>query len=157
MITEEGIEAAARLSARYVTDRFLPDKAIDLMDEAAARVRLEGVKTSTSLQDIRIEMNRLAEEMEEAIQRMDLKEASSLRKEKEELQEEYEKQQKKAKKSLKRKKTEVAENEVAEVVAQWTKIPVKKLAEEESAKLRKLESVLHKRVIGQEEAVVSVF
>ncbi len=156
VITEEGIEAAARLSARYVTDRFLPDKAIDLMDEAAARVRLEGVKTSTSLQDIRIEMNRLAEEMEEAIQRMDLKEASSLRKEKEELQEEYEKQQKKAKKSLKRKKTEVAENEVAEVVAQWTKIPVKKLAEEESAKLRKLESVLHKRVIGQEEAVVSV-
>ncbi len=155
-ITDEGIEAAARLSARYVSDRFLPDKAIDLMDEAAARVRLEGVKASTDLQDIRIEMNRMAEEMEEAIQRMDLKAASALRKEKEELQKEYEKQQKKAKKSIKRKKAEVGENAIAEVVAQWTKIPVKKLAEEESAKLRKLESVLHKRVVGQEEAVTSV-
>ena len=126
------------------------------MDEAAARVRLEGVKTATSLQDIRIEMNRITEEMEDAIRQMDLKMASGLRKEKEELQEEYDRQQKKAKKSMKRKKAEVGENEIAEVVAQWTKIPVKKLAEEESARLRKLEAVLHKRVIGQEEAVTSV-
>ncbi len=156
VITDEGLQAAARLSARYVSDRFLPDKAIDLMDEAAARVRLEGVKTATSLQDIRIEMNRITEEMEDAIRQMDLKMASGLRKEKEELQEEYDRQQKKAKKSMKRKKAEVGENEIAEVVAQWTKIPVKKLAEEESARLRKLEAVLHKRVIGQEEAVTSV-
>ena len=117
VITDEGLQAAARLSARYVSDRFLPDKAIDLMDEAAARVRLEGVKTATSLQDIRIEMNRITEEMEDAIRQMDLKMASGLRKEKEELQEEYDRQQKKAK---------------------------------------KLEAVLHKRVIGQEEAVTSV-
>lgn len=156
VITDEGLQAAARLSARYVSDRFLPDKAIDLMDEAAARVRLEGVKTATSLQDIRIEMNRITEEMEDAIRQMDLKMASGLRKEKEELQEEYDRQQKKAKKSMKRKKAEVGENEIAEVVAQWTKIPVKKLAEEESARLRKLEAVLHKRVIGQEEAATSV-
>ena len=86
VITDEGLQAAARLSARYVSDRFLPDKAIDLMDEAAARVRLEGVKTATSLQDIRIEMNRITEEMEDAIRQMDLKMASGLRKEKEELQ-----------------------------------------------------------------------
>ncbi len=156
VITDEGLEAAAKLSARYVSDRFLPDKAIDLMDEAAAKVRLEGVKTSTSLQDIQIEINRVTEEMEEAIQKMEIEEASNLKKEKEILQTEYEKMQKKIKKSMKRKKNEVGENEIAEVVAQWTKIPVKKLAEEETIKLRKLESVLHKRVIGQEEAVSAV-
>ncbi len=155
-ITDEGLEAAAKLSDRYISDRFLPDKAIDLMDEAAAKVRLEGVKTSTNLQDIQMEIHRIAEEMEEAIQKMQIKEASQLRKEKEALQAEYDKLQKKAKKSLKRKKAEVGENEIAEVVSQWTKIPVKKLAEEESVKLRKLESVLHKRVIGQEEAVLAV-
>ena len=82
VITDEGLEAAARLSDRYVTDRFLPDKAIDLMDEAAAKVRLEGVKTSTNLQDIRIEINRVTEEMEDAIQKMELQQASELRREK---------------------------------------------------------------------------
>ena len=108
------------------------------------------------MQDIRIEINRVTDEMEEAIQRMEIKAASELRKEKEALQADYEKLQKKAKKALKRKKAEVGENEIAEVVAQWTKIPVKRLAEEETVKLRKLESVLHKRVIGQEEAVTAV-
>lgn len=155
-ITDEGLEAAAKLSERYISDRFLPDKAIDLMDEAAARVRIEGVKSSVELQDISIEINRVSQEMEDAIQNMELDLASKLRKEKEELQQDYDKLQKKAKKSLKQKRTEVGENEIAEVVAQWTKIPVKKLAEEETAKLRKLESVLHKRVIGQEDAVSAV-
>ena len=156
VITDEGVEAAAKLSERYISDRFLPDKAIDLMDEAAARVRIEGVKSSVELQDISIEINRVSQEMEDAIQNMDLDLASKLRQEKEELQQDYDKLQKKAKKSLKQKRTEVGENEIAEVVAQWTKIPVKKLAEEETAKLRKLESVLHKRVIGQEDAVSAV-
>lgn len=156
VITDEGLEAAAKLSERYISDRFLPDKAIDLMDEAAARVRIEGVKSSVELQDISIEINRVSQEMEDAIQNMELDLASKLRKEKEELQQDYDKLQKKAKKSLKQKRTEVGENEIAEVVAQWTKIPVKKLAEEETAKLRKLESVLHKRVIGQEDAVSAV-
>lgn len=156
VITDESIEAAARLSERYISDRFLPDKAIDLMDEAAARVRLEGVKSSTQMQDLVAEINRVTEELEDAIRDMDLELASKLRKEKEELQKESQKLQKKVKKSLKQKKAEVGENEVAEVIAQWTKIPVKKLAEEESVKLRKLESVLHKRVIGQEEAVSAV-
>lgn len=155
-ISDQGIEAAARLSERYVSDRFLPDKAIDLMDEAAARVRLVGVKSYGQLQDMAAELNSLTEEMEEAIQSMELERASELRQKKEELQQEYEKLQKKAKKSLKLKKAQVGENEIAEVVAQWTKIPVKKLAEEETARLRKLESVLHKRVIGQEEAVSAV-
>lgn len=156
VITDEGVEAAAKLSERYISDRFLPDKAIDLMDEAAARVRIEGVKSSVELQDISIEIKRVSQEMEDAIQNMDLDLASKLRQEKEELQQDYDKLQKKAQKSLKQKRTEVGENEIAEVVAQWTKIPVKKLAEEETAKLRKLESVLHKRVIGQEDAVSAV-
>ncbi len=156
VITDGGLEAAAKLSERYISDRFLPDKAIDLMDEASARVRIEGVKSSVELQDISIEINRVSQEMEEAIQNMDLELASKLRQEKEELQQDYNKLQKKAKKSLKQKRTEVGENEIAEVVAQWTKIPVKKLAEEETARLRKLESVLHKRVIGQEDAVSAV-
>ncbi|MEY8390400.1 ATP-dependent Clp protease ATP-binding subunit [Lachnospiraceae bacterium] len=155
-ITDEGVEAAARLSERYVSDRFLPDKAIDLMDEAAARVRLEGVKSYAQLQEMMIEINSVTEELEEAIQNMELEFASELRQRKEELQSEYEKLQKKAKKSFKQKKTEVGESEIAEVVSQWTKIPVKKLAEEETARLRKLENVLHKRVIGQEEAVSAV-
>ncbi len=156
VITDQGLEAAARLSDRYISDRFLPDKAIDLMDEAAAKVRLEGVKTAASLQEIQAEINRVADEMEEAIRKMKLETASELRREKESLQEEYEKTQKKLKKSMKNKKAEVGENEIAEVIAQWTKIPVKKLAEKESARLRKLESTLHKRVIGQEEAVSAV-
>ena len=155
-ILDQGIEAAARLSERYVSDRFLPDKAIDLMDEAAARVRLEGVKSSAQLQDLLIEVNQVSEKLEEAIQAMDLELASKLRIEKETLQQEYQKLQKQVKKSFKQKKAEVGENEIAEVVAQWTKIPVKKLAEEETYRLRKLESVLHKRVIGQEEAVSAV-
>ncbi len=156
VITDESLEAAARLSQRYISDRFLPDKAIDLMDEAAARVRLQGVKSSTQLQDLAAEINRVGEELEDAIREMDLELASRLRKEKEELQEESAKLQKKVRKALKQKKAEVGENEIAEVIAQWTKIPVKQLAEEETVKLRKLESVLHKRVIGQEEAVSAV-
>ncbi len=156
VITDESLEAAARLSERYISDRFLPDKAIDLMDEAAARVRLQGVKSSERMQEIAAEINRITEEQEEAIRNLDLDLASELRREKEELQSESQKLQKKTRKSLKQKKAQVGENEIAEVIAQWTKIPVKKLAEEEGAKLRRLESVLHKRVIGQEEAVSAV-
>ncbi len=156
VITDQAVEAAARLSERYISDRFLPDKAIDLMDEAAARMRLQGVKSSEQLQGITMELNRVGEELEHAIQNMDLELASNLRQEQEGLEQEYDKLQKKAKKSLKLKKAEVGENEIAEVVAQWTKIPVKKLAEEETVKLRKLENILHKRVIGQEDAVSAV-
>ena len=155
-ITDEGIEAAVKLSERYISDRFLPDKAIDLMDEAAARVRLQGVKTVVPLQEMQIQIRELEEELEEAVQQMELDKASELKTKREELQEQYKKLQEKAGKDSRRKKPQVGENEIAEVVSQWTKIPVKKLAEEETARLRKLESVLHKRVIGQEEAVSAV-
>ena len=155
-ITDEGIEAAVKLSERYISDRFLPDKAIDLMDEAAARVRLEGIKTAAPMQALQLQIRELEEELEQAVQQMQLEEASRLKAEKEELREKYEKLQAKAGKDSRRKKPQVGENEIAEVVSQWTKIPVKKLAEEETAKLRKLETVLHKRVVGQEEAVSAV-
>ena len=155
-ITDEGLKAAVKLSERYISDRFLPDKAIDLMDEAAAKVRLEGVKTAAPLQELQMQIRKLEEELEQAVQQMDLAEASRLKSEKEEHEEQYEKLRQKAGKDSRRKKPQVGENEIAEVVAQWTKIPVKKLAEEETAKLRKLESVLHKRVVGQEEAVNAV-
>lgn len=155
-ITDEGLQAAVKLSERYISDRFLPDKAIDLMDEAAAKVRLEGVKAAAPLQELQMQIRELEEELEQAVQQMDLAEASRLKTEKEACEEQYEKLREKARKDSRRKKPQVGENEIAEVVSQWTKIPVKKLAEEETAKLRKLESVLHKRVVGQEEAVNAV-
>ena len=155
-ITDEGIEAAVKLSERYISDRFLPDKAIDLMDEAAAKVRLERVKTVEPLQKLQLQIRELEEELEEAVQKMELEKAAELKRRREELQEEYTKLQEKASKDSRRRKPQVGENEIAEVVSQWTKIPVKKLAEAETAKLRKLETVLHKRVIGQEEAVSAV-
>lgn len=155
-ITDEGIEAAVKLSERYISDRFLPDKAIDLMDEAAAKVRLERVKTVEPLQELQLQIRELEEELEEAVQKMELEKAANLKKEREELQTEYDKLQEKARKDGRRRKPQVGENEIAEVVSQWTKIPVKKLAEAETVKLRKLESVLHKRVVGQEEAVSAV-
>lgn len=155
-ITDEGLQAAVKLSERYISDRFLPDKAIDLMDEAAAKVRLEGVKAAAPLQELQMQIRKLEEELEQAVQQMDLAEASRLKSEKEECEEQYEKLRQKAGKDSRRKKPQVGENEIAEVVSQWTKIPVKKLAEEETAKLKKLESILHKRVVGQEEAVNAV-
>ena len=155
-ITDEGLQAAVKLSERYISDRFLPDKAIDLMDEAAAKMRLEGVKAAAPLQELQMQIRELEEELEQAVQQMDLAEASRLKTEKEACEEQYEKLREKAGKDFRRKKPQVGENEIAEVVSQWTKIPVKKLAEEETTKLRKLESVLHKRVVGQEEAVNAV-
>ena len=155
-ITDEGIEAAVKLSERYISDRFLPDKAIDLMDEAAAKVRLERVKTVEPLQKLQLQIRELEEELEEAVQKMELEKAAELKRRREELQEEYTKLQEKARKDSRRRKPQVGENEIAEVVSQWTNIPVKKLAEAETAKLRKLEIVLHKRVVGQEEAVSAV-
>lgn len=155
-ITDEGLQAAVKLSERYISDRFLPDKAIDLMDEAAAKVRLEGVKAAAPLQELQMQIREMEEELEQAVQQMDLDEASRLKSEKEECEEQYDKLRQKAGKDSRRKKPQVGENEIAEVVSQWTKIPVKKLAEEETAKLKKLESVLHKRVVGQEEAVNAV-
>ena len=155
-ITDEGLEAAVHLSARYVNDRFLPDKAIDLMDEAAAKTRLGVLKGSDELNRLKQEMHQTELLLEDALREGDIEKARMLKNTKEELASEWEKQNKKNQRANKRKVPVVGENEIADVVAGWTKIPVSRLTESEAARLQKLEETLHKRVIGQEEAVSAV-
>lgn len=155
-ITDEGLEAAVHLSARYVNDRFLPDKAIDLMDEAAAKTRLGVLKGSDELNWLKQEMHQTELLLEDALREGDIEKARMLKNTKEELASEWEKQNKKNQRANKRKVPVVGENEIADVVAGWTKIPVSRLTESEAARLQKLEETLHKRVIGQEEAVSAV-
>ena len=155
-ITDEGIEASVHLSARYVNDRILPDKAIDLMDEAAAKTRLGVLKGSDELNRLKQEMHQTELLLEDALREGDIEKARMLKNTKEELASEWEKQNKKNQRANKRKVPVVGENEIADVVAGWTKIPVSRLTESEAARLQKLEETLHKRVIGQEEAVSAV-
>ncbi len=155
-ITDEGVYAAASLSARYINDRFLPDKAIDLMDEASSRVRIGGFKMPKSLVESEQRIRELGEELEDALKEQRFSDASAAKREREMLRQKYEKALVRYHHQLEKKKPEVGENEIAEIVAGWTKIPVKKLTESEAAKLSRLEKVLHKRVIGQEEAVSAV-
>ena len=155
-ITDEGVEAAVRLSARYVNDRFLPDKAIDLMDEAAAKSRLGVMRDPQEAFDKKQEIHQAELDLENALRDGDLERARALKAIKEDLELDWEKLNKKNHRADKRKKPVIGENEIAEVVAGWTKIPVSKLTENEAARLQKLEETLHKRVIGQEEAVSAV-
>ena len=155
-ITDEGLEAAVHLSARYVNDRFLPDKAIDLMDEAAAKTRLGVLKGSDELNRLKQEMHQTELLLEDALREGDIEKARMLKNTKEELASEWEKQNKKNQRANKRKVPVVGENEIADVVAGWTKIPVSRLTESEAARLQKLVETLNKRVIGQEEAVSAV-
>ena len=155
-ITDEGVAAAVRLSARYVNDRFLPDKAIDLMDEAAAKSRLGVMRDPQEAIDKKQEIHQAELDLENALRDGDLERARALKAIKEDLELDWEKLNKKNHRADKRKKPVIGENEIAEVVAGWTKIPVSKLTENEAARLQKLEETLHKRVIGQEEAVSAV-
>jgi ATP-dependent Clp protease ATP-binding subunit ClpC len=155
-ITDEGVEAAVRLSARYINDRFLPDKAIDLMDEAAARTKLGMVRPTDQIHDMRRKIAEEEEVLENALADGDMDAARASREKKGELEKEYEKLKKKNQRAAKKRQPEVGENEIAEVVAGWTKIPVSRLTESEAARLQKLEETIHKRVIGQEEAVGAV-
>ena len=155
-ITDEGIRAAVQMSERYINDRNLPDKAIDLMDEAATRVRLGSFKTPKQMKETEQRIRELDIILEEAVRGLRLGDAKAAREEKEELLKRHAKQIKKYHKDAEKKEPLVNENEIAEVVSSWTKIPVKKLTADESAKLAKLEKTLHKRVIGQEEAVSAV-
>ena len=155
-ITDEGVEAAVRLSARYVNDRFLPDKAIDLMDEAAAKSRLGVMRDPQEAIDKKQEIHQAELDLENALRDGDLERARALKAIKEDLELDWEKLNKKNHRADKRKKPVIGENEIAEVVAGWTKIPVSKLTENEAVRLQKLEETLHKRVIGQEEAVSAV-
>lgn len=155
-ITDEAVEAAVRLSARYINDRFLPDKAIDLMDEAAAKVRLGVGSHPEEVVALRRKIEEKESELLEALKNGDIETARVCKEEKETIEADLEKLYAKAKRELRRKNLAVGEDEIADIVSGWTKIPVKKLAEGEAARLRKLEATLHKRVIGQEDAVTAV-
>ncbi len=155
-ITDGALEAAVKLSSRYINDRYLPDKAIDLMDEAASKVRLSTFTSSPSIKELEIEIKRLEDEKEKAIKTEAYERAGEIKKLQEEKTEELEKQKLVDEKQKLDKQLVVSENEISEIVASWTKIPVKKLAEEETERLQNLETILHQRVVGQEEAVGAV-
>ena len=155
-ITDRGLAAAAKLSARYINDRFLPDKAIDLIDEAAAKVRLAGFPVPEKLVILEQQMHELEEELEEALIAQQFTQASEIKAERDQCKKEYDKLLKRCQKNNEKRRLTVGENEIADVVSGWTKIPVKKLTEGEAERLQKLEKILHKRVVGQEEAVSAV-
>ncbi len=155
-IEEEALEAAVKLASRYVNDRFLPDKAIDVLDEACSKVSLRGFKIPENVVEIERAAVELANELEEAIRSGNLAEASLIRKDQEMTEKKLEKLCRRLDKKNSSRRVAVTEEDIAEVVSQWTKIPVQKLAESESARLNNLEKVLHQRVIGQEEAVAAV-
>lgn len=155
-ISDEALKAAVELSTRYINDRNLPDKAIDLMDEAASKARIGGFRTSPLIKELDLELRNVKLEKEEAIKQEQYKEAAEYKKKQLEIEEKLEKARKRLDKNAKVSRPVVSEQDIASVVSDWTKIPVQKLEEKESAKLLKLEQTLHKRVIGQEEAVSSL-
>lgn len=154
-ITDDAIDAAVKLSDRYISDRYLPDKAIDLMDEASSRVRLKAFVAPPDLKAIEDRLNKIHMEKEAAIAAQEYERAARLRDDEQKIREELESKQKEWKQGGNDRIT-VTSEDIAQVVASWTGIPVKRLAEEESERLLKLEEVLHKRVVGQNEAVEAV-
>ena len=155
-ITEEAIVAAVQLSERYINDRNLPDKAIDLIDEAASAVRLKNMHVPENLKEMLDEIRQMDGQMEALVKEQQLEQAAAVRKQQDLLIKKYEKAREKNRRKQSENQFIVGENEIAEVVASWTKIPVKKLTEKESERLLKLEATLHKRVIGQNDAVSAV-
>mgnify|MGYP002563660050 CR=1 FL=1 len=155
-ISDAAIEAAVKLSARYISDRFLPDKAIDLIDEAASRVRLTASAAPAELKELEEKIANTEAEKDEAVNSQEFERAAALRDSENKLKDEY----KQAKESWRRESShsggEVGEEEIAEIVSSWTGVPVAQLTEEESARLLRLEDELHRRIVGQDEAVTAV-
>lgn len=156
VIEDSAVKAAVAMGIRYINDRFLPDKALDLLDEACSKVQLAGYKTPEGLLETEGILKALREKKEEAIRKQDLALAKELQEEQRRAEKDMETARKRFERQCRNKKLTVTEEQVAQVVAEWTKIPVKKLTEGESRRLAKLESLLHKRVIGQDEAVNAV-
>ena len=154
-ITDEALEAAVNLSARYINDRFLPDKAIDLMDEAASRVRMETEELSPELKSLEEKISALVKDKEAAIANQDYEKAAQLRDIEKDYREQVEIERDKRRKSMQQHRPVTAED-IAAVVAGWTGIPVTRLTEDESQRLLHMEETLHKRVVGQDEAVKAV-
>lgn len=155
-ITDEALKAAVKLSARYINDRFLPDKAIDLIDEASSKLRLTNFVEPAQIKELEQEIAALERQKEAAIKAEAYEKAGEIKKKQQKRREKIEKARDKWQKEKVSRRLVVGENEIADVVSGWTRIPVKKLEEEESERLKKLESILHERVVGQDEAVTAV-
>ena len=155
-ITDEAIEAAVRLSVRYINDRFLPDKAIDLMDEAASRVRMDAESASPELKSLEEKLAALRKEKAEVIAKQDYEKAAQLRDIEQNYVQQVEIEREHWRKNLAVSRGTVGEEDIAKVVAGWTGIPVTRLTEDESQRMLKLEETLHQRVVGQDEAVTAV-
>ena len=155
-ITDAALTAAVRLSSRYINDRFLPDKAIDLIDEASSKVRLSVFVEPRGVKELEAEIRELEKAKEEAIRSEAYEEAGEIKKKQEKKREKIGKLREKWEEEKNSRPLFVDEEEIADVVSGWTKIPVSKLKEEETERLLKLESILHERVVGQEEAVTAV-
>ena len=155
-ITDSAIDSAVELSSRYINDRFLPDKAIDLIDEASAKARLKTTIEPENIKKIQLEIEEVEKEKEEAVNIQDFEKAAKLRDEVKKLKEKLDKENLAWKEKTSKKIVNIGKDEIAEVIARWTGIETSKITESESEKLKKLEEELHKRVVGQEEAVSAV-
>ncbi len=155
-ITDNAISAAVKMSSRYIGDRYLPDKAIDLVDEAASRVRLRAFTAPPDLKALEEKLKSLGEEMQAAVNSQDFEQAAAIRDEKNKVSAELETERQQWKEKSTRYTGEVTEQEIAEIVSQWTGIPVVQLTREESERLLNMEAELHKRIVGQDEAVTAV-
>lgn len=155
-ITDDAIYAAVKMSSRYIADRYLPDKAIDLIDEAASRVRLSAFTAPPDLKAMEDKIKAIGEEKQSAVNNQDFERAATLRDEEKELKEKYEAEKSSWQEKNARTTGEVGTSEIAEIVSSWTGIPVVQLTQEESQRLLHLEEELHKRIVGQHEAVAAV-
>ena len=155
-ITDSAVRSAAMLSDRYVSDRALPDKAIDLIDEASARVRMKLTTTPDDLKDMQKELKRFAADKEESITRQDYETAANIREKEKKLREKYVQREANWRDKLGETVPDVTEEDIATIVASWTGVPVSRLVEEETARLLRMEDELHGRVIGQDEAITTI-
>ena len=155
-ITEEAIKSAVELSVRYINDRFLPDKAIDLIDEAASKIRMKAYTQPESIKNIEEKIEKIEKEKVDSVHMQDFEKAAKLRDDKKELEEKLEKEKKKWESKNSKSIITLTEEDIAEVISSWTRIPVKKITQDENEKLKNLEKTLHERVIGQNEAVEAV-
>lgn len=155
-ITDEAIDAAVKMSSRYINDRFLPDKAIDLIDEAASRVRIKIYTEPDNLKDLQTQIEEVSKDKEEAVRSQKFEKAASLRDREKELKSQYEKEEQKWKNKNTKSVTNITEENIAEVIGTMTGIPIKQLTQDDNIRLKNLEENLHKRVVGQNEAVEAV-
>jgi ATP-dependent Clp protease ATP-binding subunit ClpC len=155
-ITDEALKAAAYLSARYVSGRFLPDKAIDLVDEAASRIKLQNTISPPDIKEVEIQLSKIRKEKESAVKLQEFEKAAPLRDEEKKLESELQKVKEKWEKGRRVNKIAVTEEDIAEIVSTWTGIPIFSLKEGEAQKLLRMEDELHKRIIGQDEAIISI-